>query len=146
MMIDNYTEMRKEYLDEWRVWYKMIWSCRKQAIYYVDVHVCEDWQGPKGFLAWFDHIGERPSREMVQDRINKMGDYEPGNVEWATKTNSMNRMRKHSDPEERSFYGAKARLNGINKHTFYNRVERGWHLNDAATLPPSQQRYRDRLL
>ena len=142
-----YTEMRKEYLDEWRVWYKMIWSCRNQAKYYVDVQVCDAWRdAPQGFINWLKHMGPKPHRGMVQDRINKIGDYEPGNVEWTTKETNMNRCRKHQDPEEVAYYGSIARENGIKRHTFQNRVYRGWALQDAATLEPSQLRYKDRLL
>lgn len=141
-----YTEMRKEYLDEWRIWYKMIYSCREKAKYYVDVQVCEEWKGPEGFLEWFDHMGPRPNEEMVQDRISKIGDYEPGNVEWTTKQTSANRSRKHQDPSEIAYYGLMARNNGIKKHTFQNRVYRGWPLKDAATLEPSQTNYRNRVL
>lgn len=141
-----YTEMRKEYLDEWRVWYKMIYSCRKQTKYYIDVQVCEEWKGSEGFLEWLDHIGPRPNEEMVMDRISKIGDYEPGNVEWTTKETNMNRCRKHQDPNEVAYWGAIARDNGIKRHTFSHRVERGWALEDAATLEPSQQKYRNRIL
>lgn len=141
-----YTEMRKEYLDEWRIWYKMNWSCRKQAKYYVDIQVCEEWKGSEGFLEWLDHIGPKPSEDMVMDRISKIGDYEPGNVEWTTKETNMNRCRKHQDPDEIAYYGAIARKNGIKRHTFQNRVYRGWDLNDAATLEPLPVKYKDRLL
>jgi hypothetical protein len=58
----------------------------------------------------------------------------------------MNRCRKHQDPEEVAYYGKMARDNGIKRHTFANRVERGWNLKDAATLEPSQVNYKDRIL
>tara|TARA_E500000318_G_scaffold94567_1_gene93961 strand:- start:521 stop:871 length:351 start_codon:yes stop_codon:yes gene_type:complete len=114
--------------------------------YYVDVQVCEEWKGSEGFLEWLDHMGPRPSEDMVMDRISKIGDYEPGNVEWTTKETNMNRCRKHQDPNEVAYWGARARENGIKRHTFAHRVERGWALEDAATLEPSQKWYRDRTL
>lgn len=141
-----YTEMRKEYPAEWTVWYKMIYSCTKKLKYYVDVQICEEWKGPEGFLEWLDHIGARPSEDMVQDRITKIGDYEPGNVEWTTKKTNLNRCRKQQDPKEVAYYGVIARANGIKKHTFQNRVYRGWNLMDAATLEPSQLNYKNRIL
>jgi hypothetical protein len=140
-----YTDMRKEYIDEWRIWYKMIYSCEHNKDYYVEIEVCEDWQGESGFLNWFDHIGPRPSPEYVHDRINKFGDYEPGNVEWTTKAQSMNNCRKHIDPKERAYWGKIAQQNGIKKNTYYARVwDRGWEPQDAATLPPSQKPYKFR--
>ena len=58
----------------------------------------------------------------------------------------MNRCRKHQDPDEVAYWGAIARENGIKRHTFQNRANRGWNLKDAATLEPSQINYRDRVL
>ena len=142
-----YTDMRKEYMYEWRVWYKMIYSCRENMKYYIETEVCEDWQGESGFLNWFDHIGPKPGPEFVMDRINKLGDYEPGNVEWTSKTTSANNQRRHIKPEERAYWGKIARSNGIGKHTFFARVhDRGWDVKDGATLPPSNCRYKNRVL
>ena len=142
-----YTDMRKEYLDEWRIWYKMIYSCKHQKKYYVDIQVCEDWQDEAGFLNWFDYMGPRPGADYVLDRINKLGDYEPGNVEWTSKTVSQNRLRKHTDPKERAYWGKIAQQNGIKKHTFYARVwDWGWDPKDAATLQPSHERYKNRIV
>lgn len=36
------------------------------------------------FLAFLSHVGQRPSGRTL-DRINNNGNYEPGNVRWATK-------------------------------------------------------------
>jgi len=40
----------------------------------------------------------------------------------------------------------RARANGINRHTLYGRLERGWNETDACTLPPSHTKYKSRLL
>lgn len=51
------------------------------------VKVCNEWNGSKGFPNFRDHAsglahyGE-PGRSL--DRIDNEGDYEPGNVRWAT--------------------------------------------------------------
>lgn len=44
--------------------------------------VCDEWK--ESPAAFFDHIGEKPSSEHSIDRINNDGNYEPGNVRWAT--------------------------------------------------------------
>lgn len=53
------------------------------------ITVCPQWLTFQGFLA---DMGERPSPEHTLDRINNDGNYEPGNVRWATrKEQSRNR-------------------------------------------------------
>lgn len=46
------------------------------------IAVCERWHDFPAFLA---DVGERPSPELTLDRINNDGNYEPGNVRWATR-------------------------------------------------------------
>lgn len=45
-----------------------------------------DWIGPGGFKQFLSDVGERPSKEYSIDRIDPDGNYEPGNVRWATKS------------------------------------------------------------
>jgi len=144
-MNSTYTDLRKEYLAEWRLWYRMCNVCAKDSKYYVETQVCDEWKGPEGFVNWLDHMGPRPSPDMVMDRINKFGDYEPGNVEWTTKSKSAWRSRAH-DTEEHLRWRRVAYERGINRHTFYNRVRNGWTLEDAATLPPENKPYKTRIL
>lgn len=137
-----YTDLRKEYISEWRVWYKMIYSCENKQKYYLETSVCDEWQGEQGFVTWFDYLGPRPSQHHVLDRINKLGDYEPGNVEWTTKSTSQQRQRFHLDPNNLLIT---ARRNGIKGACYYARLRRGWDPIDAATLPSRKDKYRNRL-
>lgn len=47
------------------------------------ITVVPEWIGPGGFQVFLAYIGERPEATTL-DRINVNGNYEPGNVRWAS--------------------------------------------------------------
>jgi hypothetical protein len=54
------------------------------------VVVCDNWR--RSFTAFLEDVGPRPTRRHTLDRIDNEGNYEPGNVRWATwKVQSNNR-------------------------------------------------------
>ena len=55
------------------------------------ITVCEKWR--KDFAAFTVDVGPRPSFSYSIDRINPFGDYEPGNVRWATHHEQANNRR-----------------------------------------------------
>ena len=73
---------------EYRCWAKMIQRCtNKNDAHYprygnAGVSVCERW---KTFAAFYEDMGTRPSLGHTLDRFpDNQGNYEPGNVRWAT--------------------------------------------------------------
>lgn len=47
------------------------------------------------FKQFLSHVGRKPKPEMSLDRINNSGNYEPGNIRWATKSEqAFNRRAK----------------------------------------------------
>jgi len=57
------------------------------------IRVCAAWQA--SFLAFIRDIGPKPDPSYELDRIDNDGNYEPGNVRWATLLVQMNNTRKN---------------------------------------------------
>ncbi len=82
---------------EYRIWYMM--HVRTEDPSHVaykhyggrGIKVCKEWNKATyeddtiAFKNFLDHIGKRPSMAYSVDRINVDGNYEPGNVRWATR-------------------------------------------------------------
>lgn len=74
---------------EYRAWENAKARCRNPNHvswkYYgkLGVKICDEWADD--FEAFLSHVGRRPSHKHSLDRYpNKNGNYEPGNVRWAT--------------------------------------------------------------
>ena len=73
----------------WLIWHNMIRRChddRSTGFRFYGargVAVCDRWRG--SFDAFRADMGLRPSPDMSLDRIDPAGNYEPGNVRWATR-------------------------------------------------------------
>jgi hypothetical protein len=53
--------------------------------------MCDEWKND--FLAFYNYVGEPPSIYHSIDRIDNDGNYEPGNVRWATAKQQANNQR-----------------------------------------------------
>jgi len=74
--------------EEYIAWKAIIQRCCNQNSphykYYMGrgITICDEWR--HDFYAFYNHIGPRPTPKHSVDRINNDGNYEPGNVRWAT--------------------------------------------------------------
>lgn len=73
---------------EYRIWSGIISRCEtasnNQYHYYGGrgITICSEWRD--SFAAFYADVGPRPGPGYSIDRINNDGNYEPGNVRWAT--------------------------------------------------------------
>ncbi len=91
------------------------------------------------FAAFYEHIGPRPGKGYSVDRYpNKTGNYEPGNVRWAT---IYEQNQNKSDNVWLTFHGETLLVKewslrfGIKADTLYWRKRQGWSDEEALTTP-----------
>lgn len=104
------------------------------------IKVCTRWQ--KSFEAFLEDVGNRPSPDHSLDRYpDNDGDYEPGNVRWATAT-EQNRNRRSSRfftlNDERLTLTEWAARVGVSKQALRFRIKK-WGLERALTLPRTER-------
>lgn len=94
------------------------------------------------FQSFLDDLGERPSPIHSLDRFpNKTGNYEPGNVRWATPTEQNNNKitnRVLSFRGEQKTVSQWANGLGISDKALRDRIKRGWSLEEALTTKLNQ--------
>ena len=91
------------------------------------------------FAAFFAVVGPRPSPDHSLNRIDNNGNYEPGNIEWATKVAQMNNTRRSVTYEyngERRPLKEWAHLLGIKRSTLAQRIHGlKWSVEKAFGTP-----------
>jgi hypothetical protein len=94
------------------------------------VKVCNQWDPQKGgsFEAFFAHLGERPEGTTLDRYPNQEGNYEPGNVRWATIEEQMSNTSSNVFVEYqgvRMTLAQAARKSGIHNDTLCRRHKHG---------------------
>jgi hypothetical protein len=91
------------------------------------IKVCEAWE--HDFMAFFKHVGPKPSSKHSIDRIENDGNYKPGNVRWATKSVQANNRRTNHTVEIHKWtlsLAQWAHFVGIPQYVISLRLKRGW--------------------
>lgn len=103
------------------------------------VTVCVEWR--HDFAAFLAHIGPKPARGYSVDRIDNDGNYEPGNVRWATQLIQNRNQRRNVRV---NFFGESLLLvelverTGINRTTLRSRAAKGY--SDGDLIAPHTHR------
>lgn len=134
---------------EYGIWATMLSRCYNRATrawpHYGGrgITVCERWR--KDFAAFLADVGPRPGSGYSLERINNGGNYEPGNVVWATRKAQANNKRSNVRIE---FQGSvmtlqrwSERLN-VPYYTLWSRLRRGWGV-ERALAEPIHTRFRN---
>ena len=125
-------------LPEWNVWRVMLQRCHspkaKDFPNYGGrgIKVCDAWR--RSFVAFYRHVGDRPSPAHSIDRIDNDGDYGPGNVRWATPQEQARNCRttRRIEYQGRSFaLPDLADQFGISPALLRSRLDAGWSVDDA---------------
>lgn len=101
------------------------------------ISVCDEWRND--FQAFAAYVGAKPTQLHSLDRIDNNGNYEPGNVRWATRIEQANNRRSSTAVE---FNGQVKTLTewsestGIHPYTIHTRIrDLGWSIEKALTTP-----------
>lgn len=134
------TKYRKEY----KCWHAIIQRClnpkyKNYRLYGArGIKVCDQWIGPNGFAQFLKDVGPSPSPKHSLDRVDNDGNYESGNVRWATNLEQCRNKRNNTFLEykgERLIIRDWANRLGINEQTLHERLKRGWSVERTLTTP-----------
>ena len=116
----------------WNIWRAMLNRMRGTKLErYSHVSMCERWNTFENFV---EDVGICPSDEHTLDRVDSKGNYEPGNVRWATYTEQQRNTKKNINF---TINGTTRCLSewcevyGVPYVRTYKRLQRGWSIERA---------------
>lgn len=95
------------------------------------ITICDRWSD---FLKFLEDMGPRPGRGYSLERVNNLGNYEPGNCKWAT-TREQNRNKRTIHMYEGRPLIDWARERGLKHDTVRQRFKKGIR-GEALFVPP----------
>ena len=127
---------------EYGIWVQMRERCTNpKSIAYQfygerGVSVCDEWDN--SFQAFIDHIGLSPSKSHTLDRIDCAGNYEPGNVRWATRKQQARNTSRNvmvTAHGKTMTVADWAEEKGVAYHVLAYRIRKGWDHQRAIDEP-----------
>jgi hypothetical protein len=103
------------------------------------ITVCERWR--KSFKSFLADVGHKPSAAYSLDRIDNNGNYELGNVRWATfdvQCNNRRGNRPLTVNNKTQGVSAWAKALGCAPHIITMRLKRGWPVELAVSTPSNK--------
>lgn len=106
------------------------------------ITMCEEWTNSYAafsYAAFLAYVGRKPTPEHSLDRFpNNNGNYEPGNVRWATWDEQNNNKRDNTLIEyngERKTWAQWAHSRGMSSEALLGRIKKKWSLDKALNTP-----------
>lgn len=108
------------------------------------IKVCDEWL--RSFQSYYDHVTSLPNygkSACTLDRIDNSGNYEPGNMRWAT---YIQQARNRRSLHHETFNGktqcvaAWEQELAFPKGLISKRLRRGWTIEEAITIPLGERR------
>jgi hypothetical protein len=131
---------------EYKIWCGIIARCfnpKHEAFHRYGgrgITMCDRWR--QSFESFLADVGRRPSGKHTLDRIDNNGNYEPGNVRWATQIEQRRNSSSVHFLEirgERRIIADWARVSGIDERTLRGRILRGWEPERAVFEPAHRE-------
>jgi hypothetical protein len=103
------------------------------------IKVCDRWLA--SFESFYEDMGPRPTARHSLDRIDVNGDYEPGNVRWATDDVQ---ARNKRDNRLITAFGRTQCITdwanecGLSSGVIASRIKRGWAISVAVSTPSTK--------
>jgi hypothetical protein len=131
---------RRSRTAEYRAWRAMLNRCYNATLLRSWPHyggqgigVCDAWR--TSFHTFLVDVGLRPTSAHTLDRINSTGNYEPGNVRWATRT-TQTRNRAITRLVNGVPLMEACQAHGVPYKTAFKRLSDGWSPERAVSTPP----------